>query len=265
LGGGSRLSLTLAVFCILCGAYGVVDDKRALAPKAKLAFQLAVAFTATLFLTRAEAFSFFGYAITLGTLSVPATALWCVFMMNAVNLTDGMDGLCAGTSAVSAACLSLMLFFCGYAEYALFAAALSGACLGFLFYNCAPAGIFMGETGSAFLGFALSFLSMPLFSAETRAPLAYVLPVFLFPASEAVSSFFRRVSRGKSPFAPDKKHMHHVLFARGFSVPLVCAVAYSFSLMCAFCALFYETQRALALLLFAAAVVLLRLALARRA
>ena len=108
----------------------------------------------------------------------------------------------------------------------------------------------MGETGSAFLGFALAFLAMPLFSADAQAPLASVLPAFLFPLCEAACSFLRRAAKGKSPFAPDKSHMHHVMFARGFSVPMVCAVAFTFSLLCALCSLLYGSQRAAALLLF---------------
>jgi UDP-GlcNAc:undecaprenyl-phosphate GlcNAc-1-phosphate transferase len=217
---------------------------------------------ASLFLARAEAFSFFGYNVSLGALSVPATALWIVFMMNAVNLTDGMDGLCAGTSAVSAACLAVLLFAHGESACALFAAALSGACLGFLFHNRAPAKIFMGETGSAFLGFALAVLALPLFTQDKPAPLAAVLPAFLFPLCEAAGSFLRRVSQGRNPFAPDKSHMHHVLYARGLSVPLVCAAEYTFALLCALCALEYGTHRAAALALFTAAVVFMRLMLA---
>lgn len=186
-------------------------------------------------------------------------------MMNAVNLTDGMDGLCAGTCAVSAACLSLQLFAAGESAYALFAAALAGACLGFLFHNRAPAKIFMGETGSAFLGFALAVLSLPLFSAERCAPLAAVLPLFLLPLCEAAGSFLRRAERGRNPFAPDKEHMHHVLFARLGSVPYVCAIMYAFSLACAFSALAYERRRVLSLLLFTAATVGMRLLLRRSA
>lgn len=254
----------LAVFCLLCGIYGLLDDKFALPAIAKLAFQFFAGACVSLVLGRIEELSAFGNTISLGVLSVPATALWVVFMMNAVNLTDGMDGLCAGTSAVSAACLSLLLLAHGEGLYALFAAALSGTCLGFLFHNRAPAKIFMGETGSAFLGFALAVLSLPLFSRGVSAPLAAVLPAFLLPLCEAVGSFLRRAERGKNPFAPDKEHMHHVLFARFGSVPAVCAVMYAFSLACALSALEYEHSRAFAVLLFAAAVVLMRLMLAKK-
>lgn len=261
---GAIKSVPLAIFCLLCGGYGLIDDKLALGAGAKLLAQTAVALLASLVLGRAEAFSFFGYTALLGALSVPFTTLWIVFMMNAVNLTDGMDGLCAGTSAVSAACLSLLLFAHGNFAGAFYAAALSGACLGFLFHNSAPAGIFMGETGSAFLGFSLAVLSLPLFSAEAPMPLAAVLPVFLYPLSEALGSFLRRALRGKNPFAPDKSHMHHVLFAHGLCVPLVCAAEYTFALLCAFCALTYSTHRVLSLTLFTAAVVFMRLLLAKK-
>jgi UDP-GlcNAc:undecaprenyl-phosphate GlcNAc-1-phosphate transferase len=261
--GGAR-PFPLALFCFLCGIYGVFDDKFALPAAAKLSFQLFIGAFASLALGRIEAFSAFGYTVPLGVLSVPATALWVAFMMNAVNLTDGMDGLCAGTSAVSAACLSLLLFSHVEGMYAVFAAALSGVCLGFLFHNRAPAKIFMGETGSAFIGFALAVLSLPLFLRGVGAPLAAVLPAVLFPLCEAAGSFLRRALKGKNPFAPDKSHMHHVLFARGLCVPLVCAAEYTFALLCAFCALTYSTHRVLSLALFTVAVVFMRLLLAKK-
>lgn len=262
-GQGAARPFPLAVFCFLCGVYGLLDDKYALPAFAKLALQLSLGLCASLVLGRAEAFSAFGYTCAFGAFSVPATALWVAFMMNAVNLTDGMDGLCAGTSAVSAACLSILLFLRGHSAYALFAAALAGACLGFLFHNRAPAKIFMGETGSAFLGFALAVLSLPLFSAESCVPLPAVLPAFLLPLCEAAGSFMRRAERGKNPFAPDKEHMHHVLFARLGSAPAVCAVMYVLALVGAIAALIYERAPAVALLLLAAATVCMRLMLSR--
>ena len=252
-GQGAARPFPLAVFCFLCGVYGLLDDKYALPAFAKLALQLSLGLCASLVLGRAEAFSVFGYTCAFGAFSVPATALWVTFMMNAVNLTDGMDGLCAGTSAVSAACLSILLFLRGHSAYALFAAALAGA----------PAKIFMGETGSAFLGFALAVLSLPLFSAESCAPLPSVLPAFLLPLCEAAGSFMRRAERGKNPFAPDKEHMHHVLFARLGSAPAVCAVMYALALVGAIAALIYERAPAVALLLLAAATVCMRLMLSR--
>ena len=253
-----------AFFCLMCGAYGFIDDKYALPVYAKLAFQLASGVAASLVLGRIEAFSLFGSTVLTGALSAPLTALWVAFMMNAVNLTDGLDGLCAGTSAVSAACLSLLHFAAGNLPYALFSAALSGGCLGFLFHNVAPAKIFMGETGSAFIGFMLAVLSLPLFSREVHSPLASVFPAFLLPLCEAAGSFLRRAEKGKNPFAPDKEHMHHVLFARFGSAPAVCAVMYAFSLICAFAALEYSHNRVAAFLLFAFAVVFIRLLLAKK-
>lgn len=257
----ARYSAVLAILCVLCGVYGILDDKFALRVPAKLAFQTAISAFAALFLGGAEVFSFFGAEYSLGVLSLPASAAWLVFMMNAVNLTDGIDGLAAGTSAVSAAALCLLHFFRGDTVPAVCAAALCGACIGFLFHNRAPAKIFMGETGSAFLGFALGALALPLFSAREPSALPAVLPVFLFPLCEAVGSFLRRAAEGKNPFAPDKKHMHHVLCGGGLAVPLVCTVMYVFALLCAFCAVMYARNSALALAAFALAVVFLRVIL----
>ncbi len=254
-------SLALALLCVLCGVYGVLDDKFALRVPAKLAFQAFIAVLAALLLGGARAFSFFGAAYSLGALSLPVSAMWLVFMMNAVNLTDGIDGLCAGTSAVSAAALCLLHYARGNTAPAVCAAALAGACMGFLFHNRAPAKIFMGETGSAFLGFSLGALALPLFSASEPSALPAVLPVFLFPLCEAVGSFLRRAQDGKNPFAPDKKHMHHVLCGGGLCVPLVCAVLYAFALLCAFCAVMYARHAVLALAAFALAVVFLRVIL----
>lgn len=256
-------SAALALFAFLCGAYGVLDDKFALGVAQKLLFQAAIAVSAALFLARAEAFSFFGSEYSLGALSVPASAVWLVFMMNAVNLTDGIDGLAAGTSAVSAAAMCLLHTMHGNLVCAVCSAALCGACIGFLFHNRAPAKIFMGETGSAFLGFALGALALPLFSAEKPAALPAVLPALLFPLCEAACSFARRISAGKNPFSPDKKHMHHVLYAGGFAVTAVCCVMYVFTLLCGFCAVTYEKNAPAALIAFSLAVVFLRVMLSR--
>lgn len=264
-GRGAARPFPLAIFCLICGVYGLLDDKYALPVYAKLSFQLSVGSCTALVLARAEAFSLFGHTVSIGAISVPATALWVAFMMNAVNLTDGVDGLCAGTCAVSAACLSLLLFMNGEHEYALFAAALSGACLGFLFHNRAPAGVFMGETGSAFLGFALAVLSLPLFSAEVRAPLAAVIPALMLPLCEAAGSFLRRAERGRNPFAPDKEHMHHVLFARLGSAPAVCAVMYAFALAYALAGLLYGRSAVASFMIFALATVAMRALLRRGA
>lgn len=256
-----RYSAVFALASCFCGVYGVLDDKLALSVPKKIAFQAVISIFAALFLGRAEAFSFFGAEYSLGVLAVPASALWLVFMMNAVNLTDGIDGLAAGTSAVSAAALCLLHFSRGAAVPAVCSAALCGACIGFLFHNRAPAKVFMGETGSAFLGFALGALALPLFSARAPSALPAAVTVFLFPLCEAAGSFFRRAAAGKNPFAPDKNHMHHVLCGGGIPVPLVCAVMYVFSLLCGFCAVMYVKNAASALALFGLAVVFLRVVL----
>lgn len=262
--GGGSYAARLIPLCFFCGIYGLCDDKLALKVSAKLAFQFIAAVLASLFLGSAEVFSFFGREYALGALSFPVTVFGFMLMMNAVNLTDGVDGLASGVCAVSAAALCVMHIFRGETEYAVGAAALCGACLGFLFHNTAPAKMFMGEAGSAFLGFALAALALPLSKRGNSAPLPQIFLALILPVSEAVSSFLRRILSGKSPFSPDKGHMHHILYGNGFSVALVCATLYAFSLICAFCSVVYGTYTALAWAAFALAVPFIRFMLAKK-
>lgn len=261
---GASYAVRLAPLCFFCGIYGLCDDKFALKVSAKLAFQFIAAVLASLLLGNAEVFSFFGREYSLGVLSFPVTVFGFMFMMNAVNLTDGVDGLASGVCAVSAAALCVMHVLRGGIEYAVGSAALCGVCLGFLFHNTAPAKMFMGEAGSAFLGFALAALALPFSKGGNSAPLPQIFLALILPVSEAASSFLRRILSGKSPFSPDKEHMHHILYGNGFSVALVCATLYAFSIICAFCAVVYESHTAIAWAVFTLAVPFIRLMLGKK-
>jgi UDP-GlcNAc:undecaprenyl-phosphate GlcNAc-1-phosphate transferase len=264
-GGEAGAAVRMLCLSLAAAIYGICDDIFAVKPWQKLLCQTLLAFCACLLLGTAQAFSFFGREYALGALSLPFTVCLIVFMMNAVNLVDGMDGLASGASAVSAAALAIILASRGAWQHAVLAAALCGACLGFLFHNTAPASIFMGETGSAFIGFALAVLSIPCFASGSAEPIAAMPLIFALPAAEASGSFLRRVMKGVSPFAPDKAHMHHVLYGSGLCVPLVCAAAYIFSLLCGASAVSYKSHRVFSVLCFCAATVFMRLMLARRA
>ena len=238
LAGGEKMP-ALALLCTASLAYGLCDDILAMKASHKLALQVLLACVSCAFTGSAETLRVLGREYSLGALSVPFTVLWTVFMMNAVNLTDGMDGLASGVCSVSAAALSLILYFRGEYAYAVCSAALCGACLGFLFYNGYPARIFMGETGSAFIGFMLAMLTVPCFSGGEAVKLSEISLVFFLPLSEAVCSFVRRAVKGKNPFSPDTGHMHHVLLRKGFSVRSADILLYVFSFVCAFFAVVY--------------------------
>ncbi len=248
----------------LCAFFGLIDDIFAVKPLMKIAFQGTMALLAALFIGGIEAFSVFGNVFYTGALALPLTVFFVMFMMNAVNLTDGMDGLAAGNSAIMAFSLSLILFLLYEDADASLALALSGACLGFLIYNSHKASVFMGETGSATLGFLLSVLSLKLFSGAIHAPLSVVVLLFLLPASETVSSFFRRILNGKSPFSADKSHIHHLLYARGFTVRRICLILYTFTALSCFSAIILPRHTVLSAMAFSLAVVFIRYKLRKK-
>ena len=243
---------------LLCAACGLIDDIFTLGPWQKLSFQLVAALFAAAFAGRIEAFTIFDLKIELGAFSVPATAAFIVMIMNAVNLTDGMDGLASGICAAISFALSVVLSINGEVSYAICACALCGACLGFLAHNAAPAAIFMGETGSAFLGFSLAVLILPCYSERVYDAASTAILLFLLPVLELASSFFRRVLRGKSPFAPDKKHIHHLLYENGFSVVQICLILYTFSALSAICAVIHTEYSAVSAIVLASAIVFIR-------
>jgi len=157
--------------------------------------------------------------INLGILSVPLTILWLIGITNAINLIDGLDGLAAGIISIAA------LFFCLYGfflkeNFVLFSSlALMGANLAFLKYNFYPAKIFMGDTGSLFLGFIIGALAIYRARPEDLNNL-FFLPavlVLLFPLADIVFAFVRRILRKQHIFNSDFSHIHHFFIKRGFN------------------------------------------------
>jgi UDP-GlcNAc:undecaprenyl-phosphate GlcNAc-1-phosphate transferase len=154
---------------------------------------------------------------------------------NAFNLIDGIDGLAGGLGFMSLIVLGLFLTLSGDTNTAIAAFALAGALLGFLYYNFNPARIFMGDTGSLVLGFVVSVLCIKLLQLNINAqtPLLPHAPVFvtgivLIPVFDTIRVFSLRMWKGKSPFTPDKTHIHHLLTTNGwshsFTSKLICTV-----------------------------------------
>jgi UDP-GlcNAc:undecaprenyl-phosphate GlcNAc-1-phosphate transferase len=163
----------------------------------------------------------------LGWLSVPVTLVWIVLITNAVNLIDGLDGLAAGVSTISA--ISLVVIALGYsnAGVAIITGALAGACVGFLPYNITPAKIFMGDTGSTFIGYILAVASIQgLF--KFYAIISFVIPFFMLglPIFDVCYAVLLRISHGESPLKADRKHVHYRLLDMGFSKKQTVAVLY---------------------------------------
>lgn len=166
----------------------------------------------------------------LGLLAYPVTVIWIVAITNAVNLIDGLDGLACGVTTISSMTLLVIALVVGEPQVAFLVAALVGGCLGFLPYNLNPAKIFMGDTGSTFLGFVLAVVSVQgLFKLYTI--ISFVVPFLMLglPIFDTAFAFIRRIAHGQSPMHADRSHVHHRLIDMGFSQKQAVAVLYVIS------------------------------------
>ncbi len=198
----------------------VLDDRKGLPPSLKLAFQLLASMLAVIiFGIEIKLISFPGHVINLiPVVSVPVTLLWFVGLQNAINLIDGVDGLAAGVVAIVAAAILLAAINLSRPDIVILAGCLIGACIGFLVFNWHPARIFMGDTGSNFLGFTLAALSV-LATAKVAVVLSLLVPILALtiPILDTGWAILRRRVRGQSIATPDAEHLHHRLLDYGLS------------------------------------------------
>lgn len=214
---------------------GLYDDAYGLGFKKKFLFQLIVAYAMFLAGFRIEVPNlpwFNSDPYLNAALGLPLTLLWYIAVMNAVNLIDGLDGLASGISLTALFSLSVVFGLHGGMNLIPVAMIMGGALLGFLFYNFNPASIFLGDTGSLFIGFVLATFSLQGTSHD-HALLAMVVLVLAigFPILDTTLAYIRRLLKGQSPFAPDKSHIHHRLKRRlGLSTKQTVITLYLFNL-----------------------------------
>ena len=247
------LELTPQMRGMLLGAViivvlGIFDDIYALGAKFKLVIQIIAALVAVLsgnviqILSNPNVLSPNPWW-DLGWLSYPATVLWIVAITNAVNLIDGLDGLACGVSTISALTMLVISLAVADAPVAIVMAALAGACIGFLPYNLNPAKIFMGDTGSTFLGFILAVMSIQgLFKFYTIISFAVPFLMLGLPIFDTCFAFIRRIAHGQSPMHPDRSHVHHRLIDMGFNQKQAVAVLYIISAILGLCAVVLTTS-----------------------
>ena len=211
---------------------GVLDDIMTLRALPKFFIQILAASIAVYhgcviqFVSNFHLFSDTLYII-LGWLSVPVTIIWIVAITNAVNFIDGLDGLAVGVSAISAGSLLVIALMVAEGNIAIVIAALLGACIGFIPYNFNPAKIFMGDTGSTFLGYILATLSIQgLF--KMYAIISFAVPFLILgvPIFDICFAFLRRIAKGQNPMIADRGHVHHRLIDMGFSQKQSVAITY---------------------------------------
>jgi len=150
-------------------------------------------------------------------LAIPLTIFALVGITNAINLSDGLDGLAGGTSLITISIIALLAFDANGEMVVLIAMAIAGSILGFLRHNTHPARLFMGDTGSQFLGFSLGVLVIVL-SQSVNSAMSPLIPLFILglPILDTMAVMGQRIYEGRSPFSPDKNHIHHKLLDIGF-------------------------------------------------
>jgi UDP-GlcNAc:undecaprenyl-phosphate GlcNAc-1-phosphate transferase len=151
----------------------------------------------------------------------------CVVITNAFNLIDGIDGLAGSLGIVGAFTFGLWYHFLGMTQYSILCSALIGSLLAFVWFNRTPAKIFMGDTGSMIVGFIMSLLAIKFIESVRVLPRDHTykilsVPVFtctvlIIPLYDTLRVFIIRMLQGKSPFHPDRNHIHHILIDLGFS------------------------------------------------
>jgi UDP-GlcNAc:undecaprenyl-phosphate GlcNAc-1-phosphate transferase len=174
----------------------------------------------------------FGPDLELGMLAIPVTLLWIVGVVNAMNLIDGLDGLAGGVAIFAIGTTFVISFNHSNPLMMLFTAALGGAILGFLFFNFNPATIFMGDTGSMFLGFVLAASAIQTNQKSTTA-VAVLTPLLALglPLLDTALAITRRAVRGRPLFSADKEHIHHRLMSRGLSHRQAALTLYAFCIV----------------------------------
>lgn len=227
------LSLIIGSTVILIS--GLLDDKYSISPKAKIAFQLAAGLMIALSGSQIEFFTNIistKEVVWLKYLSIPVTLFWICGITNTVNLIDGLDGLAAGVSLISAVSLMCIALKMNHVAVAIIAAAVGGSCLGFLPYNFNPAKIFMGDTGALYLGFMLSYISIQGVMKYATTLMIFV-PVLVLgvPVFDTAFAMIRRYISGKKIFDADKGHLHHRLLALGLTQRQTVLILYAISLI----------------------------------
>ncbi|HTP28520.1 MAG TPA: MraY family glycosyltransferase [Anaeromyxobacteraceae bacterium] len=213
---------------VICGL-GLYDDLIGAGARQKFIVQFGVAAMLYLAGLRIEVFDNpFGHAIPLGSLAWPVTVLWITGVMNAMNLIDGLDGLAGGVAVAAAAMICAASAHAGQWFAMVTGAALAGSVCGFLVYNFNPASIFLGDTGSLFLGYVIATASIRPHERGTRevALISWVVALGI-PVADTCTAIVRRAVRGAPIFAADREHIHHRLLELGLTERQVTLILWS--------------------------------------
>lgn len=216
------LSAYIIIFLI-----GAKDDIVPLTPTKKFGGQLVATLILVYFadISLSSLYGIFGIYSIPTWLATLITVFTILLIINAFNLIDGINGLAASIGIICAASFGYWFFEQGREDLAILASSTVGALVAFLYYNLTPARIFMGDTGSLLLGLTISILSISFIEGNKdwhtgwniQSVPAVAVGIMIIPLFDTLRVFILRVVRGRSPFHPDKTHVHHLLLAAGLS------------------------------------------------
>ena len=236
---------------------GLLDDFKEINHKVRLLVQmLAVVFMVYYSDTRLLTFGdLLGFGdINFGVFSVLATIFTIIGVINAINLIDGLDALAGGVSFICFSAFGVLCLLNGQSALLTLILCFLGAILGFLWYNRPPARVFMGDAGSIAIGFALGYLSIAVTHYSGGiAPSVCALLILAVPITDTIIVMSIRVAKRKSPFSPDRGHMHHMLIRFGYSkvqaIAILLALTAAFSIFSVYGAV-HDTSEPLMFLVY---------------
>jgi UDP-GlcNAc:undecaprenyl-phosphate GlcNAc-1-phosphate transferase len=183
----------------------------------------------------------FGHYFEFGIFAYPLTILFIVAIINAINLSDGLDGLACGTSSIYFLTIAIIGFIMqklGGLDVIL-CLIMFGACLGFLIFNFSPAMVFMGDIGSNFLGYIIAVIALLGFKTATITSLIIPLLVLFVPIIDTLLAMGRRTLKGKSIGSGDAEHLHHQLLRTTHSTKITVLFMYAINILFALVSIFY--------------------------
>lgn len=221
---------------------GIIDDIKPIPARYKFLGQLVAAFIIPVYGGMVlRDVSFFGLYLNFGVLSYPLTIFFILGVINCINLIDGLDGLAGGIASIYFITIGIIsIFFMNSSGLdALLTFIMLGSTLGFLFHNFNPASIFMGDSGSMFLGYIIAVIALLGYKNITFT--SFIVPIFLLaiPIMDTLFAILRRVINHKPISEPDKNHLHHQFLKQNFSQKRTVLIIYAIDLLFAAASIVY--------------------------
>ncbi len=238
----SRQFVGFIIGALIIAGLGVVDDIKNLPAKLKFCVQIVAALIVIFSGTQIQVV-LWPVTAALQKFSIPITLIWIVGVTNAVNLIDGLDGLAAGVTGIGALSLMVLCIMTGSTTAVVLTAALAGACLGFLPRNFNPAEIFMGDTGSTFLGFVVAVTSiLGVFKGYALLAMCVSVLCIGLPVFDTIFAMLRRMAKHQPIMQADRGHLHHRLIDHGLSQKQAVLTMYAISMCLGLLAIFISVK-----------------------